>query len=138
MNLVGLTKQEAIEVIREKPNWSKNEVATLVNSLKKVNTAGAVFTEIKVGDIIPSLQHPCLIFKVTNTHVYAVILTTESTCSGILGKCTSRFFRESYYTHTIISLIKEEAIKIAFSIYDNASEVRKIKSALKAYYKNIL
>jgi len=139
MNLQGLTRQEALELIKKKSTWSDKEITTLISSMKGKLTL--VPTMLKPGDIHTCnglMGHPAVIFKIDGEDVYSVLLTTEPSTPGILKKCDSRWFENSYFTSTVVKNNKSDLINDIKTVYDNNRDLKEMTKLLKSSYAKIL
>jgi hypothetical protein len=116
---------------------TKNQVLHHLDSVTSVTTNIKKPKYIKKGDIIKAMGgwkvRPCVVIKVDKDIVYCIPLSTTE--DGInLCKANSRFLTENYFSKSIISVTKENALKNFTGVYDNPKNlneaIKKIKEKL--------
>lgn len=136
--LQGLTRDQAVDMCEKKKDWTVAEVKHMLSGMKlTLNTVNV--DEIKIGDVIRpnGLGHPSIIFSITGTNVFSIILTTEKSCPAILRACSSRKYSTSFFTYTVAVHILSEVKGMILDIYDNPKELKEIKHLVKKFYRGL-
>jgi hypothetical protein len=121
MNLQALTRHEIIELTHQKTTWTGKEVRTALSSMRIKNVGNITPENIRIGDVFGGtfLNHPCIVIKMTKTHIWRIALTTNPKCSGVIMPCISRWFPTSWFTSSIIQFQKEEIVSHIVGTFDN-------------------
>lgn len=109
----------------------------------EIVTYGKVFKPetIKRYDVVMAMvhncPHPCVVHKVRNGFVYALGLTTKEGIHNIIKVEGSRYFSNNYFSHTIVVLTEEQAIKKFVGVFDNKAVAREAFKLTELFYQKI-
>lgn len=141
------------KVIKDsKTSLSKDKVHLLLNTVQtelvefeknagRVINVGKVYRPdtIEKHDVITSYVcgtiHPCIIYDVDETYVYAVSCTSTPSDHVVYKFEYSRIFKGKYLTNTIIRMTKQQALDSFVGIMDNIDEAAIAFAAVKELYK---
>jgi hypothetical protein len=130
--------KEHINGLPDSAKCTKNQVLHHLNSVTSVTTETKKPKYLKKGDIIKAMGgwkvRPCVVIKVDKDIVYAIPLSTTE--DGInLCEANSRFLTENYFSKSIISVTKENALKNFVGVYDNP---KNLNEAIKKVKENLI
>jgi len=99
--------------------------------------------DIVVGDVIlfsiNNKAHPCVVFHTTDTHVMAIVLSSQKEKGHNLRPVSgSRIYKNSYFTTTVITVEKEQALRSWASLFDVTEDLRQAIWDLRKYYNENL
>ncbi len=139
MNLLqGLSQQEIIAALQNHPHLTLKDFKIMISSMK-INKTFTV-DDVKIGDVFRFAElggHPAVVISIRRGICYSLLLTTESTCSGILFQVKSRYLQNNYITNTLVSCYPDKVKKNLIAIYGNNKELTKAKQMVKKTIKFI-
>lgn len=86
----------------------------------------------KVGDVYMHhiFKHPYILAKKSGDYWYCLLLTSNESHCGVIEKTNSRFFSDSYFTHTIFKTLdpnlKSSDEGSFINVFDNNRQINKI------------
>lgn len=129
--LIGILKDMSLvgeSVIINQPEKNKTTEHKPYTKTKNPN-------DFKVGDVLmhPVFKHPYVLLENKGDYWICGLFTTEPKCKEILEKCQSRFFTDSYFTRTLITVTK---IYGSFIFpYDNMEHLEEMKRKLNLAFE---
>jgi hypothetical protein len=134
--ITNMTKEEGIDYIKNN-NVSKSEMLHILNTLKSKGIK-VIPNEVRIGDVFfhRELVHPAVVISLKKDYCYSLLLTNndklpETTIAN------SRFYSESYITKTLVINTRAYIEKNFHGIFNNNTQLLKIKKEFKLFIKNI-
>lgn len=135
-----MTKEEAKKELGDKTAISRQQAMSIIDRLSEqdYNTKVARPETIQRGDMflqrIGTKFRPCVVIRVMEESVLYVPLTTTNNCNAIM-ECTSRFFKGSYFTNSVLTCPLDHVFSYFIGVYGRNSDIPKLKRVLKKYLR---
>ena len=139
MNLQGLTKREALELVQDNPHLTSKDFKTIIASLKQSRDVLTKPKKVKVGDVFhhAGLRHYFVVLKKEKDYNISAMLTTKGDNINVLEETDSRFLRDSFITSTLIKSEDEHILDNFITTYENNAQLRRGKDLIRSMYSRI-
>src|SRR5580765_998265 len=109
--LKGLTREQLLEIARDKEMWTGKEVRIFLSNMKFSRENDNPYKAIKIGDIhnIGAFNHPMLVIAVKGNNIYSTIVTSEPSTHSIIATISSRMEKwDGLFITSTISITERE------------------------------
>lgn len=131
-----MTKKDAMQLIDDKPNMSKGELKSLINSIALKGQFK--LSSVIIGDVFvhKAFNHPCLVIGKTkdkcNTYICLVLTTTPRDCFT-LTKVKNRFTETENFATNSMVVTDFQSIAENYMYTFDSKETNRIKKLFKEF-----
>lgn len=90
-----------------------------------------------VANMVASVPHPCIVYKVDKDFVYSLCLSSTAAAHNVFKLEESRIFRNTWMTNSVVRQTHESALESFIGIIDNKKEIDKGFRHVRGLYKDI-